>query len=1082
MGQVLKRYRKLPKSPLFGLITALVVLSMSITAGIRADASPMPTQTLSGTITTSQTLNPGIVYIVSSDVTVASGSTLTVPAGTIVKFQSGPITVQPGGSLRVTGTAAAPVHFTSIKDDAVGGDSNGDSTASVPLIDDYSQAVIGNDGDINVVFAKFRYSSRAIDATRTSGNIVVTDSTFEESHNAISATGPVVKLYRNKFNNLSPYSINGGVQVALAQDLTKIPLSGIDQNVFTGTNKFSRVVSLAQTILPVGKTWAPATSSGAIVFFQGKNQISGTATMGAGMSMIAAGTDAVEVGGTLNIQSGAWVKFDWSGSLHVIADGNLNIAGDAVKPVRFTSLKDDTVGGDTNGDGNITTPSLGDYSSALTSSSGNIFVTHTMFSYFSRAFQGDVTSMSISDSSFTNGLQAIDLYRSQQLELRRNHFDVRPDQYVANSVNIQNTADISGINLSGADRNIFIGSQRDRTLRLSSSTLPLNKILDVSNDSGVVLWAGLDVDINGTLNLKQESKLVINNASSWHTNITLNGTMNIYNGSVVKYTSPLGTALLVSTGGNLNVFGTQLSPAYFTSIKDDSVGGDTNADGAGSTPSPYEAGDMVHLGGGSIYIAHAGVSYAQRAIVGHSEGSLKVFDSTFKNMSTAIEAQIPHVKIYRNTFNLMPDILNGAIELSGVQDISRIGLSGNDQNFFTGSSSASRIVQIHTSKLPVDRTLTISQASGASLSIVGHEVDIAGTLNVGSDVTLLLRGGYSWMPAGRVTGTVNMGPGVKVKIDNVTGTSFQDSATLNINGTSSNPVVFTSIKDDSVGGDSNGDGSATSPQKGDYGVAINTYNASLNANNVKIVYAGTAHLLYGPTTMSNVEVSHVHNAFDIGTGEIRITGASITDAQKGLTAYNNAFVIFRGSMSGISEKYIQACNWNDPDCSVDAAYVDWGTGGAPATGKVCGQVTVSPWVGGAASNNGLFTSKNCDNSPTPADQLSSSTQHFGQRMSARGIDCGNGFEDACEAMRTAEQCLGAATALAASTSSFPLPDGNAYEQPAQWGNMLASNASAYIQSVEGPDPILSAAGFASQLLGALSTMSDVADAYGTCAP
>jgi hypothetical protein len=93
-----------------------------------------------GTLTASDTWGTNAVHAVDQTIIIPSGVTLTIAPGAIVKFapETG-IIVETGGILDASGaTAAAPIIFTSIADDSVGGDSNEDGNKTVPVPGDWN--------------------------------------------------------------------------------------------------------------------------------------------------------------------------------------------------------------------------------------------------------------------------------------------------------------------------------------------------------------------------------------------------------------------------------------------------------------------------------------------------------------------------------------------------------------------------------------------------------------------------------------------------------------------------------------------------------------------------------------------------------------------------------------------------------------------------------------------------------------------------------------------------------------------------------------------------------------------------------
>ncbi len=120
------------------------------------------TEIISGTLSGAQTWYAGRVILVSGNITIPNGATLTIQPGVIVKMtNNASITVNSGGTLNAIGTRAQPIIFTSYRDDAHGGDTNKDGDSATPQPGDWKKITVSGT-------ATFDYASLLYGAAGTS--------------------------------------------------------------------------------------------------------------------------------------------------------------------------------------------------------------------------------------------------------------------------------------------------------------------------------------------------------------------------------------------------------------------------------------------------------------------------------------------------------------------------------------------------------------------------------------------------------------------------------------------------------------------------------------------------------------------------------------------------------------------------------------------------------------------------------------------------------------------------------------------------------------------------------------------------
>lgn len=269
-------------------------------------------------------------------------------------------------------------------------------------------------------------------------------------------------------------------------------------------------------------------------------------------------------------------------------------------------------------------------------------------------------------------------------------------------------------------------------------------------------------------------------------NITLSSSLTIEAGAIVKFKE--GARLHVNSTGSITASGTSDKPIIFTSLRDDYHGGDTNKDGANSTP---RAGDWVGI---ELYEARPSTfNYCQFLYA----GSISSYDAALGTYRAKAEITNCLFAYNNSSYRSALDLeyaLDGSFVRNTVFHNNKIPLtigtniSIDDSNTFHNPQKTSEKNTNNGIYVCTESSVAVSKAIAWAENEVPFVVSNNFTIESNASLTL--------------------SPGVVLKFDQDAGLIVEGS--LKANGTADKPIYFTSLLHDILG-DTNGDGSITTP-------------------------------------------------------------------------------------------------------------------------------------------------------------------------------------------------------------------------------------------------------------------------------
>lgn len=735
----------------------LAATALMLTAGLAAAQVSITTN-----ITTNTTWGPtgtvvGSTFWVKNSISINSGATLYIQPGVVVKFNPGCYIAVVGG-LRVMGTNAQNVIFTSIKDDNnPAGDTNGDGNATTPNTGDWYGIQFSNtslNNSSGLYYGDFRYAGYANTGALIFPSVSdsVVNCTIRKSYYGVDCQGTASPV-------LSNTSIQASTQTPIVLDFTATPV--FSNLVFSSSDNGYDAFGLRGGTL-TGTATLP--KRGATVGLNPVNNV----------TYVLLGALTINAGASLTINPGVVVKPTLGAYFNV--NGNLTANGTAAvgDTITITSINDDNFGvpNDTNNNGSITAPNRGDWSGIIYNAGATGSVSYARLRFGNNSVSQGVVMMTnlsipVTNSLITDGAHGLALFGVSNPVVTNVQIN-----------NMSSTPILMSVSANPTFTNIGLLANAVTALGIQGEAVGVDGHLSPRNIGGFT---------NITYYLQNGALHMLNGA-----------TLTIDPGIVIKNQISSGG---IQVDGALVANGTVGSPIIFTSLYDDLYGNPADTNGDGSTTTPAQGNWSYLWFTDTSNDATSKLNFCRVAY-----GSYGPFDGWPCGIRTTnASPTITNTFIFKCYYGIR-------VEGNSAPVIS------NDT--FDNLGAAPIVMSVQSDPQIATNNLYSTNVYNA-IALLSETMSQSSRLKYRPNVGNPASPTFCYMPTGQITipAGVNLAVDPQVILKPVSSfTVFDVSGALNLVGSNNttNRIFFTSVLDDALGGDTTPTNAAT-PTAGNWG-------------------------------------------------------------------------------------------------------------------------------------------------------------------------------------------------------------------------------------------------------------------------